>query len=1223
MRLAFGVLLLCVVASGGPVEEAAETVLAAFRAKQDLSALAVKEVPSPWQVADALCARGEFDAAAAFAGAASRPGVKKLADYVERERRSPTDAALRRSLEQALAAFRRGDLAAVLRATGSASEGPTNVTRVLMLHARGTAFARTGKIREAVETLFRGGDRLRDLGWLHAAGQYYQYAIRVGAQDPRTMFEGAKRRLAIDILLNDKLGAAKSRYLMGASLRRMGKLKSAVELLEEALPVVRDVPAASPVYLRVLGHLGDAYRDLSRFDDSVRVLQTALRVARATNNRSREAVSLAQLATVWEHGGKYKKALEVVPQALAIFQKLGRERDVAGTLQAWGILLDRVARYDEALVKLQEALRMFRRLRDGRGIAGTLNAIASGYQARGEVARAAALYRQVIQIQARLGMPSPEPLANLGSVLTEQGAYSEAQARMKQALALHTRRGDLAGQARVRGNLAILFERLGDRPREVENLREGLRLAKAVGARAQVARLTGNLGQSYMRLGRYAAATATCRDSIRLCEDLGDRHLLAGLWIGLGNVHRVVARFSEALDCFRKAREVAESIGARGKLVSALRAQGGVHLDLGDTERALEYYRRAIAESRKLGTKLQVLESLHGLAGASEPAAAKRLLEEAVSLAQGLGDAGWEALMKLELARLAMGEGTDPRRVVEVIQRAQEVLRESQATQRSIQMKLLLAQCYGSLNENKRALALCREVEAEAEKLGLSGHQVRALAGIAIAHYNLQAPEKAIRATRELIELLPVLLGHLGPREGSAARAQVADCFDVGVLAAGRLKRAREALFFLESGRAGALLEALQGRERLLRVTLPRELLDREDRARADEQVAQTLYLAARSRDDKAQTERRRGERDKARAELAETIASLQRTAKREARLLYPRPVELQRLRAALKEGEAMVLYALSRETVMAFVVTKDGLRARVLEAKPEIVASFEAQVGGALARPRGMREAVRNPVSIAGSIDRIRKAIVEPLELGPGIRRVLVSPDGALHGVPMSLLFPDREVVHIPSGTAYEFLLTKARKRGTGVLAVGNPDGSLPAAEAEAKTIGDDVLVGARATETAFRRLVLERKRWRAVHVACHGVIDSARPMFSSLALRADDKNDGSLTALDVIRMSVPTDLVVLSACETAKGKVFRAEGVLGFTHAFLYAGAQRVLVSLWKVDDQATRALMEKFYALWKDSKLPAATALRKAQEHVASQPKWKHPYFWAAWQLWGLGE
>ena len=103
-----------------------------------------------------------------------------------------------------------------------------------------------------------------------------------------------------------------------------------------------------------------------------------------------------------------------------------------------------------------------------------------------------------------------------------------------------------------------------------------------------------------------------------------------------------------------------------------------------------------------------------------------------------------------------------------------------------------------------------------------------------------------------------------------------------------------------------------------------------------------------------------------------------------------------------------------------------------------------------------------------------------------------------------------------------------------------------------------------------------------------------------------------------------IPLTLVVLSACDTARGKVYLAEGVVGFTRAFMFAGSPRVIVSLWKVDDEATRVLMVKFYDLWNPkgrAGLGAAAALRKAQVHVASQKKWKHPFFWAAWQLWGL--
>ena len=104
---------------------------------------------------------------------------------------------------------------------------------------------------------------------------------------------------------------------------------------------------------------------------------------------------------------------------------------------------------------------------------------------------------------------------------------------------------------------------------------------------------------------------------------------------------------------------------------------------------------------------------------------------------------------------------------------------------------------------------------------------------------------------------------------------------------------------------------------------------------------------------------------------------------------------------------------------------------------------------------------------------------------------------------------------------------------------------------------------------------------------------------------------------------MKIPADLVVLSACETARGRVVAAEGVWGLTRAFMLAGAPRVVSSVWNADDEASAVLMEEFHRLWR-SGTPTAEALLLAQRRVekdAVHPQWSHPYYWASWQLWGL--
>ena len=315
------------------------------------------------------------------------------------------------------------------------------------------------------------------------------------------------------------------------------------------------------------------------------------------------------------------------------------------------------------------------------------------------------------------------------------------------------------------------------------------------------------------------------------------------------------------------------------------------------------------------------------------------------------------------------------------------------------------------------------------------------------------------------------------------------------------------------------------------------------------------------------------------------------------------------------------------------------------------VVESLERRITGSGHRLTAPRRALLQ--TLLGLGDRFTaEQVVEPLGLKES-QRLLVSPDGALSRVAFALLCPGRDVVYVPSGTTYRLLSRERTPRGEGVLALGDADHGvgagakgllssgyslrrLPETRKEANRVGDVVLLGKEASEGGLKRALAKRGRWRAVHFACHGLVDPERPLFSSLALTPDAGNDGLLTTLDVFRLRVPADLAVLSACDTAKGKVYRAEGVVGFTRAFMYAGAPRVIVSLWKVDDEATRALMVKFYELWSASakatadksakataRLPTATALKKAQEFVRSHKKWEHPYYWAAWQLWGLPE
>ncbi len=150
------------------------------------------------------------------------------------------------------------------------------------------------------------------------------------------------------------------------------------------------------------------------------------------------------------------------------------------------------------------------------------------------------------------------------------------------------------------------------------------------------------------------------------------------------------------------------------------------------------------------------------------------------------------------------------------------------------------------------------------------------------------------------------------------------------------------------------------------------------------------------------------------------------------------------------------------------------------------------------------------------------------------------------------------------------------------------------------------------------------ELSKYRYVHFATHGYLDSERPDLSAVVLSLVDEQgkpqDGFLRALEIYNLNLPAELVVLSACQTGLGKEIKGEGLVGLTRGFMYAGAARVVVSLWNVNDKATADLMTKFYEkMLKQGERPAA-ALRAAQVEMWKQKQWQSPYYWAAFTMQG---
>jgi len=147
---------------------------------------------------------------------------------------------------------------------------------------------------------------------------------------------------------------------------------------------------------------------------------------------------------------------------------------------------------------------------------------------------------------------------------------------------------------------------------------------------------------------------------------------------------------------------------------------------------------------------------------------------------------------------------------------------------------------------------------------------------------------------------------------------------------------------------------------------------------------------------------------------------------------------------------------------------------------------------------------------------------------------------------------------------------------------------------------------------------------RYRIVHFATHGFLDNKHPEFSGLVLSLVNKQgrpqNGFLDLQDIYNLNLPVELVVLSACETGLGQEISGEGLIGLTRGFMYAGATRVVASLWSVSDEATAELMARFYRFMEVNRMRPAAALRAAQVEMWKQNRWSSPYYWAAFQIQG---
>jgi CHAT domain-containing protein/Tfp pilus assembly protein PilF len=929
---------------------------------------------------------------------------------------------------------------------------------------------------------------------------------------------------------------------------------------------------------------------------------------------------------------------------------------------------------DKILAALQEARGHFQAAGDRPGEAEAVAALADVTHRLGKQSQAADLYRDAVSRWRELGDPKREMVAwnDLGLTLWERSELPAAGEALDHALDLARRLALPYYEADARNNQCLVLHARGEVQPALACYRGALALYHQLGETKDEATALNNLGFASFSLGEPQPAEESYRQALAIRRAIGDRAGEAQALNNLAVLYRSLGEIGEALQAYGEAREILATLDDRRQEASALNNLGVAYSAVGETERARLYLTQALELRRKVEDRRGEIVTLNNLGWLERregaPGKAIPLHRQALEVSLATRDARNEGISRAYLGTAETAAG----RSAEALAELDRALALQRQTGDRINEGITLrwkGEALAAGGRAAEALPLFDQALAAARAVGDRVNETMSLAARGGARRDQGDLDAAASDAAAAIAALESLRARLGnPELRAAFLGSRGDVHELRVDVLMRLAAARPGQGFeqaafeaSEDARARSLLDTLRGSGAALRTGVDPALAarqqDLESRLALKEDRLQALL--GRGKGGTAEARGLEIESEKLRAGLDVLDAEIRRASPRYADLTHPRAASAEEIQALLDPGTLLLEYFLGRERSYLWAVGAKELRAFVLPGREEIERAARSY-SQALSVPRGSEARER----LGRKLGRM---LLGPVAAQLGERRLAVVLDGALGYIPFDLLpepvrsgrpLLDRhEVVELPSASVLAAerreLASRPPARELAIVlddpvfrpddsrvAGGRRSGSPPADGSAVllsrlrfsrqEALGIAALAPGKVT-TAFdfsadRDLVLSGRLrdFRYVHFATHGVFDAGRPELSGLVLSRvgpdGGPREGFLGLRDVYALDLSADLVVLSGCQTALGREIRGEGLLGLTRGFLYAGAPRVVASLWWIDDRATAALMESFYrGLWIEKLRPAA-ALRKARLALSRQPRFRDPSYWGAFVLQG---
>ena len=848
-----------------------------------------------------------------------------------------------------------------------------------------------------------------------------------------------------------------------------------------------------------------------------------------------------------------------------------------------------------------------------------------------------------------------------GESYLRQGRSVEAEPFFAQALPLARQSGDWGRQIAALHGFATVFHLRGETERTKEYLERALECARATANRGAEARLLNHLGELRILLGEHAVARQYLGEAVTLAQTIGDRRVER---IGLNDLAVIAMRqgaYREARGALEKALQIARTLGDRRDEALILGNIGDVEALRGAYPAAFPILEEALSLARTVGASSIEVETLRTIGWANFALGAYP--EAQVAYEKGLGLARthkvplFEGLMlhylgQVSLARKALDEAK--------LYEEGALAISQQVASRRVELLALhgLAEVQFARGDYGASRNLFERVMDLAKRLGHSETLWRAGYGLGRIHEVQGDNNAALAQYREAVAIIGSLARQFGEEEERQTfLANKLAAYDALTHLLFKLHQQdsskgydREAWAVLEAKKERIAGEALAAAR--AKPADPQARAEAEEAQAKQDQVL-ALERSLRNEQAKAPAEQRPAKIQTLTTLLAQTKAEYLAQVKAFV-ARYPQyktqydqhivdPRSLAKFNEDLPANTLAVQYFAAPDALYLFVVAPGGR----FQVKRQPVA--QAELYGLIRQYRKYIErGTTRPLTWADDGSEAYRRDVAPLkEVTRKLAAHLLAPiEAELQAYPNLILMPNDLLLYLPIHaltrtkpdgserflaethavsylTQQEFAsLFKAPPPSATapLLALANPDGSLPAASREVQELrrirsGVTTLDGPQATKERFLSLA---GQFPDLHLATHGMLDSQRPENSYLLMAGEDEDSQHLGIDEIGGLSLNGGMAVLSACDTALGELVPGAALISLASAFSQARAHAIVASLWEVNDAATRDFMVAFYQA-----LPTAGragALQQAQLAVLKNPLTANPHYWAPFILIG---